>query len=77
MIAFLLLFLHVLVSPLKTRASAERAAPARSLQAQTDGRRSIDLRLALSAVSIRVERPFSDRVRTEYSIRAGVRGGIG
>src|SRR5260370_6711400 len=61
MIAFLSLFLHVLVSPLKTRASAERAAPAGPLQAETDGRRSIDLRLALSAVSIRVERPLSDR----------------
>ncbi len=68
MIAFLSLFLHVLVSPLKTRASAERAAPARSLQAETDGRRSIDLRLALSAVSIRVERPLSDRAGDRASV---------
>jgi hypothetical protein len=72
MIAFLSLFLHVLVSPFKTQArlesrdrnaaaSAERLAAARSLEAETDGRRSIDLRLALSAISICVERPLSDR----------------
>jgi hypothetical protein len=43
MIAFPSLFFHVLVSPFKTLAR---------LEAETDGRRSTDLRLALSAVPV-------------------------
>jgi hypothetical protein len=67
MIAFLSLFLHVLVSPFKTQARPEaeisvlrhqlnvlsRYAPSKP---KPDGRRSIDLRLALPFVPIRFER---------------------
>jgi hypothetical protein len=59
MIAFLSLFLHT---------SAERPASAGFLEAETDGRRSIDLRLALSSGPIRIERGLSDRAADRHSV---------
>ena len=76
MIAFLILFLHVLVFPFKTQAQLEAeivllqhqlgsVAPARSLEAKADAGGSTALRLALSPVSVCVERcddcPTGDR----------------
>src|SRR5260370_6729736 len=83
MIGFLILLLHVLVSPFKTQArleaeivllrhqyrvaaaSIECAASARTLEAEADGGGPTALRLALSAVSVGVERcddcPTGDR----------------
>src|SRR5882757_5307756 len=66
MIGFLILFLHVLVSPFQdagaagsrdhhAAASAERAAPARSFKPEIGGRRPIGLCQALSPVSGGVE----------------------
>jgi hypothetical protein len=79
MIAFLSLFLHVLVSPFKTQARLEaeisvlrhqlnvlsRHAPSKP---KPDGRRSIDLRLALPFVPIRVERTLSGRTGDRRSV---------
>src|SRR6266851_7703302 len=48
--------------------SAKRPASAGSFEAETDGRRSIDLRLALPSVSIRVERHLSDRAGDRHSM---------
>src|SRR5216683_4806341 len=84
MIAFLSLFLHVLVSPFKTQARLEaeisvlrhqlnvlsRHAP---FEAETDRRRSIDLRLALPSVPIRVERHLSGRTGDRRWHRMGFR----
>jgi hypothetical protein len=49
-------------------ASAERAESACSFEAETDGRRSIDLRLALPSVPIRVERNLSGRTGDRRSV---------
>jgi hypothetical protein len=74
MIAFLSLFLTVQDEG-ATRGrgfgsptSAERPASAGFLEAETDGRRSIDLRLALSSGPIRVERGLSDRAADRHSL---------
>ena len=67
MIAFLILLVHLLVSPFKTQARLEAescaaatpiacAASARTLEAEADGGGSTALRLALSAVSVGNER---------------------
>jgi hypothetical protein len=67
MIGLLLLLLHVLVSPFKTQARLEAeivllrhqfecAASARTHEAVADGGGPLALRLALSAVSVGVER---------------------
>ena len=65
MIAFLILFLHVLVSPFKTQAQLEAEIVllrhqlgllARTLEAKADAGGSTALRLALSPVSVGVER---------------------
>jgi hypothetical protein len=75
MIGFLILLLHVMVSPFKTQAQLKAeivllrhqlsAASARTLEAEADGGGPIALRLALSAVSVGVERrddyPTGDR----------------
>ena len=75
MIGFLILLVQVLVSPQdagaagsrdrSTAASVERAAAARILEAETDGGGPTALRLALSPVSVGVERrhdcPTGDR----------------
>jgi len=79
MIAFLILFLHVLVSPFKTRARLEaeiallrhqlnRPASAGSFEAETDGRRPIGLCLALSPVSGGVERRHDCPTGNRYSM---------
>src|SRR5260370_34369370 len=48
--------------------SAERPASAGTFEAETDGRRPSDLRLALPSVSICVERHLSDRARDRHSV---------
>jgi transposase InsO family protein len=78
MIALLSLFLHILVSPFKTQArleaqsrsstSAERPASAGSFEAETDGRRPSDLRMALPSLPISLERHLSDRARDPASV---------
>ena len=79
MIGFLILFLHVLVSPFQdagaagsrdhhAAASAERAAPARSFEPEVGGRRPIGLCLALSPVSVGVERRGNYQTRYDSSV---------
>jgi hypothetical protein len=79
MIAFLILFLHVLVSPFKARAqleteirrtaaSAERPAPARSVEAEIVHRRPTAFGLAPSLVSVGVERHHDCPARDDHSL---------
>ena len=78
MIAFLSLFLHVLISPFKTQAQLEaeivmlrhqlNVLRRRSLEAEIGRSRPTALRLALSAVPIRVERHLNHRARDRDSV---------
>ena len=78
MIGFLILFLHALVSPFKTQARLEaelvllrHVAPARTLEAKADAGGSIALRLALSPVSVGVERRHNCPTRSRDSLASG------